>query len=109
MIHRSKNRKSGQQSGLTLIELMIAMVVLAVGILGSMALPLQIGSHIVPDLPERMPWTTGSREGGTLSSLFFNCSARRSAPRLHHFGYLSRIPAIAILMSDKCGRSHSWA
>jgi prepilin-type N-terminal cleavage/methylation domain-containing protein len=36
--HRNKNRKSGQQSGLTLIELMIAMVVLAVGILGSMAL-----------------------------------------------------------------------
>jgi prepilin-type N-terminal cleavage/methylation domain-containing protein len=38
MRHRNKNRKSGQESGLTLIELMIAMVVLAVGILGSMAL-----------------------------------------------------------------------
>jgi len=39
MIRRKKrNGISGQESGLTLIELMIAMVVLAVGILGSMAL-----------------------------------------------------------------------
>jgi prepilin-type N-terminal cleavage/methylation domain-containing protein len=38
MRHKKKNRRSGQESGLTLIELMIAMVVLAVGILGSMAL-----------------------------------------------------------------------
>jgi type IV pilus assembly protein PilV len=36
--HRKNNSTSGKQSGLTLIELMIAMVVLAVGILGSMAL-----------------------------------------------------------------------
>jgi prepilin-type N-terminal cleavage/methylation domain-containing protein len=38
MMRQRKHRKSGQESGLTLIELMIAMVVLAVGILGSMAL-----------------------------------------------------------------------
>lgn len=36
--HRKDNRKYGQESGLTLIELMIAMLVLAVGIMGSMAL-----------------------------------------------------------------------
>jgi len=39
MIRRTKkSTTSGQESGLTLIELMIAMVVLAVGILGSMGL-----------------------------------------------------------------------
>src|SRR5579864_1074202 len=38
MRHSKKNTFSGQESGLTLIELMIAMLVLAVGILGSMAL-----------------------------------------------------------------------
>src|SRR5438270_11322022 len=39
MMRRTKKDKtSGQESGLTLIELMIAMVVLAVGILGSMGL-----------------------------------------------------------------------
>jgi prepilin-type N-terminal cleavage/methylation domain-containing protein len=36
--HRRNNPQSGQESGLTLIELMIAMLVLAVGIMGSMAL-----------------------------------------------------------------------
>jgi prepilin-type N-terminal cleavage/methylation domain-containing protein len=38
MGRKKKNGNSGHESGLTLIELMIAMVVLAVGILGSMAL-----------------------------------------------------------------------
>ncbi|HZQ93584.1 MAG TPA: prepilin-type N-terminal cleavage/methylation domain-containing protein [Candidatus Sulfotelmatobacter sp.] len=39
MTRRSKhNTTSGQQGGMTMIELMIAMVVLAVGIVGSMAL-----------------------------------------------------------------------
>lgn len=39
MILRRKSRaKAGQQGGMTMIELMIAMVVLAVGIIGSMAL-----------------------------------------------------------------------
>ena len=38
MMRAKKSTTSGQESGLTLIELMIAMVVLAVGILGSMAL-----------------------------------------------------------------------
>lgn len=38
MRRRKREKTSGQQGGMTLIELMIAMVVLAVGILGSMAL-----------------------------------------------------------------------
>jgi prepilin-type N-terminal cleavage/methylation domain-containing protein len=38
MKRRKQNSKSRQQGGMTLIELMIAMVVLAVGIVGSMAL-----------------------------------------------------------------------
>src|ERR1700720_11386 len=38
IFHRKKNSTSHRQSGLTLIELMIAMVILAVGVVGSMAL-----------------------------------------------------------------------
>ena len=38
IFHRKKHSASPQQRGLTLIELMIAMVILAVGVVGSMAL-----------------------------------------------------------------------
>lgn len=38
IVHKKNYRTSAKESGLTLIELMIAMLVLAVGILGSMAL-----------------------------------------------------------------------
>lgn len=38
LIRRKKNRRADKQEGLTIIELMIAMVVLAVGILASMSL-----------------------------------------------------------------------
>jgi prepilin-type N-terminal cleavage/methylation domain-containing protein len=38
ILRRTSRAKAGQQGGMTMIELMIAMVVLAVGIIGSMAL-----------------------------------------------------------------------
>ena len=38
ILHRKRTSAARRQSGMTMIELMIAMVVLAVGIVGSMAL-----------------------------------------------------------------------
>jgi prepilin-type N-terminal cleavage/methylation domain-containing protein len=47
IFYRTKNSTSRQQGGMTLLELMIAMVVLAVGIIGSMALVLRaIGGDV---------------------------------------------------------------